>query len=110
LSKISSFGVLGIMFFGSMCLLNTVSSAEDDSAILSAIQSSDDYSIYSEQFIKITKNLIDNGTCSKNDFVEYGGWVKSQNQKSEPVYFIYCGGMTAANRIYYNVKTGSLRR
>jgi len=41
MSKVSSFGVLGIMFLGSMCLLNTASSAEDDPAILSAIQSSD---------------------------------------------------------------------
>ncbi len=109
MKKLSSFLVLSIVSLGSMCLLNTASSAEDDPAILSAIQSSDDYSIYSEQFIKITKKLIDNGTCSKNDLVEYGGWVKSQNQKSEPVYFIYCGGMTAANKIYYNVKTDSLK-
>jgi hypothetical protein len=34
-----------------------------------------------------------------------GGWMKSTN-KGPSVYFTYCGGMRASNRIYLDVRSG----
>lgn len=108
MGKVASFFIVVIIVFCGMWLFKSAPKVEDDAAIFAAVSSSDDYNAYAEQFINVTNKLLSNSKCSKNDFVEYGGWVKSQNQKSEPVYFIYCGGMKAANKIYYNVKTGRI--
>ena len=34
--------------------------------------------------------------------VEQGGFMKSMNEKSSPVYFIYCGGSRISNKHYVN--------
>lgn len=80
-------------------------------ADLKLVEGSDDYRIYKDAFVTTARKLIANRTCTRADFEEMGGWVKSTTTfRSEPVYFTYCGGMTISNRIYLNAKTGEIFR
>jgi hypothetical protein len=74
------------------------------------VKGSDDFPRYRRAFVKAAQQLITDGECTVADFQEMSGFVKSQNHKSEPIYFTYCGGMTIANRIYVNAKTGEIYR
>lgn len=74
------------------------------------VRGSDDYRIYKDAFAKAASSLIQRGVCSEQDFKEQGGWWKSANQKRAPVYFTYCGGSTAQNRLYLNAETGEIFR
>lgn len=75
------------------------------------VANSDDFSTHRAAFVAAANELIADGTCRPNDFLEMGGWVKSMNEgRNEPVYFTYCGGMTVANRIYLNAATGRTYR
>lgn len=70
------------------------------------IAQSDDFKRYRKAFVEVTNRLIADGRCTADDFREMGGWIKSVNQnRNEPVYFTYCGGMTAANKVYINAET-----
>lgn len=73
------------------------------------VSGSDDYRRYGAQFRKAARELIDKGTCTASDFQETGGWMASTS-KGQSVYFTYCGGMTVANRIYLDAKTGRVFR
>ena len=74
------------------------------------IGGSDDFRLYRDEFVQATSELIRNGSCSRADFEELGGWLKSSFHAGEPVYFTYCGGMTLANRLYINTATGEVFR
>lgn len=74
------------------------------------VKDSDDFIRYRRAFVSAAQKLTSEGECTAADFQEMGGFVKSQNQKSEPIYFTYCGGMTRANRIYLNAETGEIYR
>lgn len=75
----------------------------------SLVAQSDDFARYRRQFATIAAKLISDGRCTKADFEEQGGFVKSVNEhRNEPVYFIYCGGFTAANKLYVNAETGDV--
>jgi hypothetical protein len=70
------------------------------------VAESDDFQKYRKPFAKLAAQLIADGRCTEADFKEMGGWVKSVNEhRDKPVYFTYCGGMTAANKIYINAET-----
>ncbi|WP_324747142.1 hypothetical protein [Pseudomonas veronii] len=73
------------------------------------IRNSDDYRLYRSQFTKAARELIDKGTCTAGDFEEFGGWMASPD-KGQGMYFMYCGGMTKANRLYLDVRSGNLSR
>lgn len=73
-----------------------------------AIKGSDNYSLYRENFIKLSQNLIDQGRCSIADYKEMGGWLRSSNHKPKPIYFTYCGGFSKANKVYINAETGKI--
>lgn len=73
-----------------------------------ALSQSNDYRKYSSQFIAASKKLIEQGKCTLGDFKEMGGWVRSTNNGSKPIYFTYCGGFTKQNRIYLNVANGKV--
>lgn len=75
------------------------------------VSGSDDYGRFGDAFAEAAADLIQSGQCSRADFEEMGGWYKSTTRHpNEPIYFTYCGGMTAANRLYLNAETGSLVR
>lgn len=70
------------------------------------IAGSDDYRLHKDAFIKATKSLIASGTCTKNDFKNTDGWVKSTAYRNQPIYFVYCGGMTLSNKVHLDVSNG----
>ncbi len=80
--------------------------AEGATGFEKLIADSDDFARYRTEFAKAAKDLIARGKCTKKDFLEYGGWLKSTQQASKPVYFIHCGGFTNRHKIYLNAKTG----
>lgn len=73
------------------------------------VKDSDDYRRYHAQFTKAARELISNGTCTAGDFEEVGGWMASP-AKGGGMYFMYCGGMTKANRLYLDVHSGKVSR
>jgi hypothetical protein len=81
--------------------------AETASDAEELIAGSDDFVRHREVFATAAARLIAEGACSERDFAEVGGWMKSVNEhRDEPVYFMYCGGMTTAHRIYLDARTG----
>lgn len=74
------------------------------------VAQSDDYRVHKDAFIKAASELIQSGRCTAKDFTDNGGWVKSTAQPNKPVYFMYCGGFTNANRLYLNATTGEVYR
>lgn len=70
------------------------------------IARSDDFARYRTQFAEAAQSLLDEGRCKGADFRENGGWLKSSTHRNQPIYFVYCGGLTKANRLYLNVETG----
>lgn len=73
------------------------------------IKNSDDYRLHRSQFAKAAGQLIEKGTCTAADFEEMGGWMASPD-KGQGMYFMYCGGMTKANRLYLDVRSGDVSR
>lgn len=76
--------------------------------VLSYIINSDDLDIFKTMFVQTTDQLLSEKTCVPGDFKELGGWVRSVRYQSEDVYFVYCGGLNQANKIYLNTQTGAI--
>lgn len=70
------------------------------------VAESDDYHQFGDVFAKAAAELITSGQCSRADFEQGGGWLKSTTRRDDPVYFTYCGGMRRSNRLYLNAATG----
>lgn len=73
------------------------------------IAGSDDFRLHEAAFVAAADKLIGDGTCTAANFREMGGWMKSMNNKTEPVYFTYCGS-GGSDRIYLNAATGRTYR
>ena len=86
----------------------TITKEERQKTISSYIESSDDFKKYFELFIKTTDKLLKDKTCTPEDFEETQGWVKSTTFKNRSAYFVYCGGLKQANKIYLDVKNGEI--
>lgn len=67
---------------------------------------SDDLAQRREAFTKATTELVSEGACTLDEFAENGGWVRSTTHGTSPVYFMYCGGATVADRLYLDASTG----
>ncbi len=72
------------------------------------IERSDDYVEFEDMFLNTTNKLLKEKTCSPVDFEELGGWVKSTKYTDRDVYFVYCGGLKLADKIYLDVRTGEV--
>ncbi|MDW6019076.1 SH3 domain-containing protein [Vibrio plantisponsor] len=72
------------------------------------IAASDDLLQFEDMFLTTTDKLLNDGSCSPVDFEELGGWVKSTKYADRDVYFIYCGGLKLADKIYLDVRTGEV--
>ena len=83
--------------------------AEKASVDYTLVKGSDDFRIYKDAFLKAANDLIKTGRCRPNDFLDMGGWMKSTNQRTQPVYFTYCGGMRKQNKVYLNAETGKVK-
>lgn len=73
------------------------------------VKGSDDYGTHKDAFARAASKLIRSGQCTEHDFKDVGGWMKSTNRRG-PIYFTYCGGMHASNRLYLNAATGEVFR
>lgn len=85
----------------------------DPSATASAdetlVAQSDDFARYRRQFAVLAQQLIASGRCSRADFEEWGGFIKSVNEyRDQPVYFTYCGGASLENKVYVNAREQSI--
>ncbi|MGR1580103.1 hypothetical protein ACSSNL_01425 [Thalassobius sp. S69A] len=67
---------------------------------------SDDLAQRREAFTQATTELVSEGACTLDEFAEHGGWVRSTTHGTSPVYFMYCGGATVADRLYLDASTG----
>lgn len=67
---------------------------------------SDDLAQRQEVFAQATTELVSEGVCTMGEFAEHGGWVRSTTHGTSPVYFMYCGGATVADRLYLDASTG----
>lgn len=79
-------------------------------SILEAIKASDDLPKYETTFAWVSAKLVDTGTCKVSDFRDIGGWWRSADHKSRPVYYTYCGGGSNSDRIYMDTSTGETFR
>ena len=86
----------------------TITKEERQKTISSYIENSDDFKKHFELFIKTTDQLLKEKTCTPEDFEETQGWVKSTTFKNRSAYFVYCGGLKQANKIYLDVKNGEI--
>lgn len=85
-----------------------ISPEERKKTIQNYIAGSDDLVQYEEMFLMTTDKLLNDGSCTPVDFEELGGWVRSTKYSDRDVYFIYCGGMKLADKIYLDVRTGEV--
>ncbi|SHO55459.1 hypothetical protein [Vibrio quintilis] len=85
-----------------------ISKAEKEEILTAYINKSDDLKLYQEKFIQVTGKLIDEKICTPEDFDELKGWVRSVKYKNRNVYFIYCGGLKVADKIYLDVNSGEI--
>lgn len=86
----------------------TITKQERRETVSQYIESSDDFKQHFEMFIKATDSLLKEGTCTPEDFEETQGWVRSVTFNEQDAYFVYCGGLKQANKIYLNVQTGKI--
>ncbi len=85
-----------------------VTAQEVRKALVALVKKSDDFMLYEEQFIIATKQLLDQKTCTHDDFELIDGWILSRTFNIEPVYFVYCGGTARENKVYMNPETGEI--
>lgn len=90
--------------------LRAEADARAEVAAQQLIAGSDDLDENRALFARVATDLVTNGTCTETEFVTNGGWVRSTTFGSRPVYFMYCGGSTVANRLYLDAATGEVFR
>ena len=66
------------------------------------VSDSDDFRNHRVVFTEAAAGLIAEGTCSRDDFVSMGGWLKSSNEPNKPIYFTYCGN----RQVYLDAESG----
>lgn len=83
-----------------------------DAEVAAAIKGSDDLSMHSAVFLKVSKNLVVKGWCSLQDLRIVGGWVRrgTRGHNQHRIYITYCGGSAANNRLYLDVTLGRVFR
>ncbi|QXO16358.1 hypothetical protein [Vibrio ostreae] len=85
-----------------------ITADERNKTLAAYIAKSDDLLEFESIFLQKTDQLLKEGTCDPDDFAELGGWVRSVKFQNRDVYFIYCGGLSQADKIYLNVQTGEI--
>ncbi|KFI12615.1 MULTISPECIES: hypothetical protein [Vibrio] len=86
----------------------TITKEERVETVSSYIEKSDDFKQHFEMFVKKTDQLLKEKTCEPEDFEETSGWVRSLTFEQRDVYFVYCGGLKQANKIYLDAQTGEI--
>ncbi|MGC9403269.1 SH3 domain-containing protein [Vibrio genomosp. F10] len=83
-----------------------ITKEERQETLTAYIDSSDDFNTHEVMFLTTTDALLKDETCTPGDFEELGGWVRSIRYSERDVYFVYCGGMKQADKIYLDVNSG----
>ncbi len=91
-------------------LLSLASTGAVAAGIEDSVSGSDDFQKYRKVFVRAANELVGKGLCTPAQLAAQGGFWKSQNHKSKPVYFTYCGGESSENRIYIDAGTGQVFR
>lgn len=86
----------------------TITKEERRETVSSYIEKSDNFKQHFEMFVKKTDQLLKEKTCTPEDFEETSGWVRSVTFSERDVYFVYCGGLKQANKIYLDVQSGEI--
>lgn len=86
----------------------TITKEERVETVSSYIEKSDDFKQHFEMFVKKTDELLKENTCVPEDFEETSGWIRSLTFEQRDVYFVYCGGIKQADKIYLDVQTGEI--
>ena len=68
------------------------------------VAGSTDFDLHRAAFASIAEKMIQNGTCDRAAFEEWGGFYNS-DAEGEGIYFIYCGEARRENRYYVDVNT-----
>ena len=83
--------------------------AADATGVEALVSGSDDFQRYRAVFARSAQSLMSSEQCSEADLRR--GWRKSTlNYRNQPIYFLYCGGLTVSNRLYLNTETGEIFR
>ncbi|QIA66100.1 hypothetical protein GT360_21665 [Vibrio astriarenae] len=85
-----------------------ISKEERYETVKLSIQGSDDFLLYQESFTKHSDRLIEQKTCDLLDFEESSGWMRSINYPDRQIYFVYCGGLRPADKVYLDVLSGDI--
>ena len=86
----------------------TITKEERVETVSSYVEESDDFKLHFEMFVQKTDQLLKEKTCVPEDFEETSGWIRSLTFEQRDVYFVYCGGIKQANKVYLDVKTGEI--
>lgn len=86
----------------------TITKDERIETVSSYIENSDDFKAHFEMFVKKTDQLLKEKTCTPEDFEETKGWMRSLTFNERDVYFVYCGGLKQANKIYLDIRSGEI--
>lgn len=81
----------------------------DESTVAAAVAGSDDFDRHGPRFVQAAVELVRSGRCSPSELRDVGGWLRSSAGPPWR-YFTYCGGMTLADRLYLDVRTGDVSR
>ena len=76
-----------------------------NTSLIKVLTYSDNYQIHENIFHDASQQLINNKTCTINDFKIMRGWVESP---SNNIYFTYCGGFKKYDKVYLDVETGAI--
>ncbi|MDA9556505.1 hypothetical protein N9R79_03245 [Vibrio sp.] len=81
---------------------------ETRSTLLEYARHSDNVETNIDAYIKAMDTLIKKGECTLGDFSQTQGWIRSTRYTDGEVYFVYCGEMKRANKVYLDVQSGEV--
>jgi hypothetical protein len=102
-----------LVFFAAFLLASPMEAAGiTDADVASVLKRSDDLSMHSEVFNKVTRNLLNKGWCTLQDFRMVGGWVRraTPGREQHRIYVTYCGGSAPKDRLYLDATQGRVYR
>ena len=76
-----------------------------DTRLGNALANSDEVRIYWRQFLQAARRAIERGLASEDDFVEWGGWVRSASVEG---YYFINPEPHVIGRIYLHARTGRM--
>ena len=76
----------------------------------SIVSGSENFRIHRDVFAGAAKDLVEAGTCTKEELADQGGFSRAAGASGPSVYIAYCGGDTMSDRVFLDVKSKELFR